>query len=104
DGLAVPAYSRRLRALRLSTGSPGFTVLPMDEISPQEAAGKLREGARLVDVREKSERDSLWIPESVHVPLGELERRFDEVGPPGSPVIFHCAAGGRSLTALRMWK
>jgi rhodanese-related sulfurtransferase len=65
------------------------------EISPAEAAALVRQGAVLVDIREAPERREGAIPGSVHAPLSTLaSARID--APAGSPIIFHCKAGGRT--------
>jgi len=52
----------------------------------------------LLDVREADEVEAWAIPGVVHIPLGELPARHQEV-PRDRPVVTICAAGGRSTTA-----
>jgi adenylyltransferase/sulfurtransferase len=59
---------------------------------------------QLIDVREAWERALGAIEPSIHIPLGLLERgdppelaRLDPV----APIVVYCAAGGRSLRAVR---
>jgi rhodanese-related sulfurtransferase len=57
----------------------------------------------LVDVREDNEWRGGRIPGAVHAPLS----RFDQAAanlPKDKPVIFYCASGMRSKTALRRAK
>ena len=54
----------------------------------------------LVDVREDYEVASGMLPDAVHIPLGQLPARFDEI-PPGEELVFICAAGMRSASACR---
>lgn len=58
------------------------------------------EGALLVDVRERNEVDALAfdVPDVVHIPLSEFERRFAEL-PRERQLILACAGGQRSLKA-----
>jgi hydroxyacylglutathione hydrolase len=49
----------------------------------------------LLDVRGINERAVSHIPGSVHIPLGELPHRIDEI-PRDRRVVVHCASGGRS--------
>ena len=71
------------------------------EIFPTEALAKAKQGALFVDVREQSELDAeaYDVPNLLHIPLGELERRFTEI-PHDREVVLVCRGGGRSLHAL----
>ncbi|MFJ2028166.1 rhodanese-like domain-containing protein [Streptosporangium sp. NPDC087985] len=55
-------------------------------------------GAFLLDVRENDEWRAGHAPTAVHIPLGELQARVDEV-PRDAPVYVVCRAGGRSAHA-----
>jgi len=54
------------------------------------------EGA-LLDVREGWEVELVSLPGAVHIPLGQLEQRLDEV--PAGPVVVYCHHGVRSAAA-----
>jgi rhodanese-related sulfurtransferase len=54
----------------------------------------------LVDVREDWERELASIPGSLHVPMGEVPARVDEL-PRDREVILYCHHGGRSLQVAR---
>jgi len=71
------------------------------EILPAEAFAKAKQGALFVDVREKSElkAEAYDVPNLLHIPLGELERRFTEI-PRDRDVVIVCRGGVRSLRAL----
>ena len=71
------------------------------EISPQEAAAKLKTGeAVIVDVREKDEWDEGHIPGATHISRGTIELDIEEKVPdPSAMVICHCGGGGRSALA-----
>lgn len=71
------------------------------EIFPAEAFAKSKQGALFVDVREKSEleAEAYDVPNLLHIPLGELELRFNEI-PSDQDVVVVCRGGGRSLHAL----
>jgi hydroxyacylglutathione hydrolase len=58
-----------------------------------------RQSAVFVDVREPEEWAEGRIPGALHIPLGELARRSDEVPAEGS-VITVCRSGVRSLEAV----
>ena len=46
----------------------------------------------LLDVRNAGERETGYIPGSLHIPLAELRRRLGDV-PAGRPVVAYCASG-----------
>ncbi len=52
----------------------------------------------LIDVRETAEFAVAHLPGAVHIPLGELAARLDEI-PRDRAVVFVCRSGGRSQTA-----
>jgi NADPH-dependent 2,4-dienoyl-CoA reductase/sulfur reductase-like enzyme/rhodanese-related sulfurtransferase len=54
-----------------------------------------------LDVREPGEVQAGSIPEALHIPLGSLRRRIDEV-PDSSDLRVFCAAGMRGYLATRM--
>lgn len=55
-------------------------------------------GAFLLDVREPDEWRAGHVAEAVHIPLGELQARADEV-PVGRTLYVICRSGGRSYHA-----
>ncbi|CAH2601984.1 thiosulfate sulfurtransferase YgaP [Rhodovastum atsumiense] len=67
----------------------------LTSITPEEAAGKLREGAVLVDVREPDEHARERIPGALNLPLSRLGAA-EPVLPPGRAVVFHCRSGART--------
>jgi rhodanese-related sulfurtransferase len=71
------------------------------ELTPKEAEKFLRENpdAQLVDVRENGEHADAHIAKSKLIPLGLLPVRMNELDKQ-KPVVFYCAAGGRSGQAL----
>jgi phage shock protein E len=77
------------------------------EISPQDAAAKLKSGdAAVVDVRDKDEWDEEHIPGATHMSRGTIELDVEEKLPdPNAMIICHCGGGGRSaLTAETLQK
>ena len=64
-------------------------------ISVEEAYSRYQEGAFLLDVREVSEWDEFHVPETTHIPLGELAERVDEL-PRDEPIVVICRSGNRS--------
>lgn len=59
------------------------------------------EGLALLDVREPDEWAAGHAPEAVHIPLGELPGRVDELSdlPDDRPLYVVCRSGGRSAQA-----
>jgi rhodanese-related sulfurtransferase len=53
------------------------------------------DGARLVDVREDSEWQAGHAPDAIHIPMGELPDRLDDL-PDEQPLYIVCKVGGRS--------
>jgi rhodanese-related sulfurtransferase len=71
------------------------------EISPQEAAAKLKTGEAIIaDVREKDEWDEGHIPGAIHMSRGTIELDVEEKVPDtNAMIITHCGGGGRSALA-----
>lgn len=67
----------------------------MQETTIAELAAARRRGAVLVDVRETEEYVEAHVPGAIHIPLGQLERRLDEVRV-DEPVFVICRSGFRS--------
>jgi rhodanese-related sulfurtransferase len=66
-------------------------------MTPQELFAELEAGANpvLLDVREADELEISVLPGVVHLPLGELANRLDELDPEADTVVI-CRTGGRS--------
>lgn len=69
----------------------------IDEVSPQDADGLRERGAVLLDVREPNEWAAGHAPDSVHVPLAEVETTAARFA--GQEVLAVCRSGGRSAKA-----
>ncbi|PZM66036.1 FAD-dependent oxidoreductase [Paenibacillus dendritiformis] len=61
----------------------------------------VREGACLIDVRESAEREAGYIEGSIHIPLGDLRSRLDEL-PRDRPIVVSCQVGLRGYLATRI--
>ena len=74
-------------------------VAPMvDRLTPDEVARRLREDPDslvLLDVREPEERSLVAIEPSIHLPMGEVMERLDEL-PRDRPIVVYCHVGERS--------
>jgi rhodanese-related sulfurtransferase len=72
------------------------------ELSPLEVKALLDEGKiLLIDVREPMEYAAERIPGALLYPLSTFDA--SQLPPDeGRQIVFHCAAGGRSMTAARL--
>lgn len=77
-------------------------------MTPRELSEKARqlvgEGWVLLDVRTPQEFQQGHPAPARNIPVQELPRRLEEVGPPGTRVVVYCAAGGRSAQAAELLK
>ncbi|MCB7137299.1 rhodanese-like domain-containing protein [Cellulosimicrobium marinum] len=87
----------RLRRLftRTDDGAPRPTV------DANTALRLVRDGATLLDVRERDEWRSGHAPQAVHVPLGDVATTAPRRLRDGATVVVVCASGMRSRTAAR---
>jgi rhodanese-related sulfurtransferase len=70
--------------------------MTLPTIKPADAKRLLAQGAILVDVREADERARERIPGARHLPVSKLDEA-DLAVHRGTPVIFHCRSGARTL-------
>ncbi len=73
----------------------------MQEITATELKRRIDEGVdiQIIDVREENEFKFARIPNSVHIPLGQVLNRMSEIDPERETVV-HCKMGGRSARAI----
>jgi rhodanese-related sulfurtransferase len=73
----------------------------MPEITATELKQRLDSGEdiQIIDVREPYEVAIAKIPNSIHIPLGQVLNRMDEIDPNRETVV-HCKMGGRSARAI----
>ena len=70
------------------------------DVNAQEAVALARDGYRVIDVRERTEWEAGHIPSATLVPLSEGAERIAEAAPDkDTPLLLHCAVGGRSARA-----
>jgi peroxiredoxin family protein/rhodanese-related sulfurtransferase/TusA-related sulfurtransferase len=62
-----------------------------------------KEDFTLLDISESEERLVYAIPNSIHIPLGQLRNRFQELDA-HKPIVVYCAIGVRSYNAARILK
>jgi adenylyltransferase/sulfurtransferase len=73
----------------------------MEEITALDLKRRLDAGEdlQIVDVREANEVAFCRIPDTIHVPLGQVTARMGEIDP-ARETIVHCKLGGRSAKAI----
>ncbi len=73
----------------------------MEEITATQLKQRLDNGEdiQIIDVREDNEFAFARIPNSVHIPLGQVLSRMEEIDPNRETVV-HCKMGGRSARAI----
>jgi adenylyltransferase/sulfurtransferase len=73
----------------------------MQEITAKELKQRLDNGddIQIVDVRENHEVAVAQMPNTIHIPLGQIVNRMSEIDPARETVV-HCKMGGRSARAI----
>ncbi len=92
----APSLLGRLRRLFGATADGGIG----STVDGARAVALVRDGATLVDVRERTEWRSGHAPQAVHVPLAEIASRARRIDK-DRPVVVMCASGMRSRTGAR---
>jgi rhodanese-related sulfurtransferase len=74
--------------------------VPYAEVEPDEIRARLARGddVFLLDVREPDEVAEWAYPIGIHIPLGQLGERLDEL-PRDQTIVVACHVGGRSAAA-----
>ena len=90
----LDAGTRAWEDARLPVASSGL-------IDAAKARHWLLDGASALDVREPDEYAAGHIPDAVHVPLGQLAGRVDEVSR-DRPIVAYCGHGERAATAVSL--
>ena len=72
--------------------------MSIEEITVDELASHLAEGARLIDVREPDEYEETRVPGARLIPLGTVPDNIDEFNR-GDTTYVICRSGGRSMQA-----
>jgi rhodanese-related sulfurtransferase len=81
-------------------------LLGFNEVKPVAAVQLMNHEAPLIlDVRENDEFKAGYIQGAVHIPVGELDGRINELAEwREKPVLIYCRAGQRSATAAAILK
>jgi rhodanese-related sulfurtransferase len=77
-----------------------FSKPAVVEVTAEQARAKQQAGAVMVDVREPHELRQGYIPGAVHIPLGSLSGRMQELDP-SKEFVMVCRSGNRSLSAAQ---
>jgi rhodanese-related sulfurtransferase len=72
--------------------------MAVQEITVDELAGRLAEGARVIDVREPAEFEQARLAGSQSIPLGTVPDRIEDFRG-DDPTYVICRSGGRSMQA-----
>jgi rhodanese-related sulfurtransferase len=77
----------------------------MPEITATELKQRLDNGEdiQIIDVREANEYQTARLPDSKHIPLGQVLNRMSEIDAERDTVV-HCKMGGRSAKAIEALK
>ena len=81
----------------------------MGQSIPQITAKELKEridkgdDLQIIDVREAHELAVAKIPNTIHIPLGQIVSRMSEIDPTKETIV-HCKMGGRSTMAIQALK
>jgi hydroxyacylglutathione hydrolase len=82
--------------------SRGTRVATVPQVTADELERRTTtDGAVVVDVRGATEWSGGHLPSAVHIPLGNLSERLEEI-PSDRPVVLHCQAGSRSAIAASL--
>jgi phage shock protein E len=65
---------------------------------------KIKAGALIVDVRSVDEFEEEHYPNSLNIPVNQMQARIDEFGEKNKPVVVYCASGSRSAYAAMILK
>jgi len=75
--------------------------VPTVDVHDLDPAAPVPDGTTLLDVREQDEWDAGHAPGAVHIPLGELPSRLDELPDTDAGLLpVACRGGGRSSRAV----
>lgn len=79
-----------------------FLFLRAGRIDAAEARRLVEGGAVLVDVRTPAEFADGHLPGAISVPVQDLDRRIEDLGPKDRPIVLYCRSGVRSGRAARI--
>lgn len=62
----------------------------------------VNQGGLLLDVRTREEHDDASLPQSINIPVQELQGRLKELPDKHRPTVVYCRSGGRSAAATTL--
>lgn len=83
-----------------ATSAPQSTEITATELKHRLDSG---EDIQIIDVREPHEVAIAKLPDTTHIPLGQIVNRMAEIDPSRETVV-HCKMGGRSAKAIEALK
>lgn len=81
----------------------GFRIVK-SRSARHRATALLKDNPVLLDVRTEAEYGQDHAKDARNIPLQELDRRVDELGPRETPILVYCQSGGRSAMAAHVLK
>jgi len=78
-----------------------FSRFKVPSMSAAKARDEVREGAQLVDVREKSEWQVGHAPQAIHIPVSSVSAKLDRIKTDRT-VLVVCRSGNRSRGVVSM--
>jgi hydroxyacylglutathione hydrolase len=93
--LALIGLERRLAGHFSEFAGRGGESVP--QVEPRDVSARL-DGVAVVDVRGATEWAAGHLPGAIHIPLGYLAERLEQI-PAGRPVVVQCQSGSRSSIA-----
>ena len=90
-----------LQDYELFCGMPAREMSRTENLSPAALVARLKEPAPpvLIDVREEWEWTLGHLPDALHVPMGQLPKRLNEL-PRDRDLVLYCHHGSRSYRAM----
>ena len=81
-----------------------FVPRLIGQISAKDALAHLQNGAMVIDVRSRDEFNSVHLPNTINLPLDEIESLPRSVKDKSQVLLLHCHSGMRSGMAKRKLK
>lgn len=93
-------YRNRMQKIKCCECKYKCTREMINEITYPELLNKMKDGAKLLDVRTKQEFKEWHLNNAILIPYYEISKRIENViGDKEQTIIVYCQNGGRSLKA-----
>jgi len=69
------------------------------EVTPLQAMNERSADTLFLDVREANEWNLARIPGAIHIPLGQVSSKIEDVATTDRKIVIYCARGNRSALA-----